>query len=173
MADKEVSRGQSVGRKTSTGGGDPEEPDDAVEDIEADNVPVTESVLVRPGWRMRSSATLRLVRANPTGRIVLKVAVAVLGALVVAVGIFLIPFPGPGWAIVILGLAIWAIEFAWAKHLLQYTRRQVSRWTHWMVQRPLPVRVLLGLLCLVFILLVIWASVKVSFNVDLVSVIFD
>jgi uncharacterized protein (TIGR02611 family) len=66
------------------------------------------------------------IRANPTGRLALKIGIGVLGGLVVALGIVLIPFPGPGWAIVILGLAIWAVEFAWAKNLLEFTKRTCS-----------------------------------------------
>ena len=35
------------------------------------------------------------IRANPTGRLALKIGVGVLGTIVVVVGIILIPFPGP------------------------------------------------------------------------------
>src|ERR1700753_476143 len=84
------------------------------------------------------------IRSNPTGRLTLKIGIGVLGALVIALGIILIPFPGPGWAIVILGLAIWAIEFTWAKRLLEYTKRQVQSWTRWIGRRSWPVRALLG-----------------------------
>src|SRR3954449_8193165 len=80
------------------------------------------------------------IRANPTGRMALKIGVGILGGLVVALGIVLIPFPGPGWAIVILGLAIWAVEFVWAKHLLHFTKKHVQAWTHWALSRPLPLR---------------------------------
>src|SRR5689334_22485933 len=89
-------------------------------------------------------AVLDKIRANPTGRLALRIGVGVLGALVVALGIVLIPFPGPGWAVVILGLAIWALEFSWAQRLLEYTKRQVLGWTRWVGPRSWPVRVLLG-----------------------------
>src|SRR6187455_648418 len=81
------------------------------------------------------------IRANPTGRLALKIGIGILGGLVVALGIVLIPFPGPGWAIVILGLAIWALEFAWARHLLEFTKRHVQSWTRWVRRQSLPVRV--------------------------------
>jgi uncharacterized protein (TIGR02611 family) len=58
------------------------------------------------------------IRSNPSSHLALKIGVGILGAIVVAVGIVLIPFPGPGWAIVIHGLAVLALEFAWAQHLL-------------------------------------------------------
>src|SRR3954447_19625006 len=113
------------------------------------------------------------IRANPTGRLALKISVATLGAIVVAVGIVLIPFPGPGWAIVILGLAIWAVEFAWARSLLQFTRRQVRSWTRWVGQPSLPVRGLVGVCGLIVIAAAVWASVRLSLGVDLVAVGWD
>jgi uncharacterized protein (TIGR02611 family) len=109
------------------------------------------------------------IRANPTGRLVLKIGIGVLGGLVVALGIVLIPFPGPGWAIVILGLAIWAIEFVWAKHLLNFTKRNVQAWTRWVGRQSIPVRILVGILGLIFVAAIVWLSVKVSFGVDLIQ----
>ncbi|MEV8508352.1 TIGR02611 family protein [Actinoplanes sp. NPDC051475] len=113
------------------------------------------------------------IRANPTGRLALKIGVGVLGGLVVALGIVLIPFPGPGWAIVILGLAIWAVEFVWARHLLQFTKRHVQGWTHWVLKQSLPVRALIGLVGFVFICAVVWLSVKLTMHIDLAVVIRD
>lgn len=109
------------------------------------------------------------IRANPTGRLALKIGIGVLGALVIALGIVLIPFPGPGWAIVILGLAIWAVEFAWAKNLLEFTKRNVKAWTSWIGRQSLPVRALLGIVGMIFVAAVVWASVRVSFGVDLIA----
>ena len=114
-------------------------------------------------------SVLDKIRANPTGRLALKIGITVLGAFVIAVGIVLIPFPGPGWAIVILGLAIWALEFAWAKALLNFTRRQVRAWTRWIAARPLPARALIGVAGLLFVAAIVWVSVKLSFGVDLVA----
>ncbi|MEU4557127.1 TIGR02611 family protein [Actinoplanes sp. NPDC023936] len=113
------------------------------------------------------------IRSNSTGRLALKIGVGILGGLVVAVGIVLIPFPGPGWAIVILGLAILAIEFHWARGVLAFTKRHVQNWTHWIGRQTLPIRALVGLVGLIFIWAVVWASVRVSFGVDLVQVALD
>src|SRR5262245_51661774 len=112
---------------------------------------------------------LAKIRANPTGRLALKIGIGVLGALVVALGVVLIPFPGPGWAIVIVGLAIWAIEFAWAKHLLDFTKRNVKAWTSWIGRQSLPVRGLIGIVGMIFVAAIVWASVRVSFHVDLID----
>jgi len=112
---------------------------------------------------------LSKIRATPTGRLALKIGIGVLGGLVIAIGIILIPLPGPGWGIVILGLAIWAIEFVWAKHLLEFTKRQVKAWTSWVGRQSLPVRGVIGVVGLVFVAGVVWASVRVSFGVDLIE----
>ncbi len=113
------------------------------------------------------------IRAKPTGRLALKIGVGVLGTLVVAVGIVLIPFPGPGWAIVILGLAIWAVEFTWAQRLLHFTKKHVQSWTHWVLRQSLPMRALLGLVGFAFICAVVWISVKLSIGVDLAAMIWN
>jgi uncharacterized protein (TIGR02611 family) len=118
----------------------------------------------------RSPGTiLAKIRSNPTGRLALRIGIGTLGALVIALGIILIPFPGPGWAIVILGLAIWAIEFTWAKRLLDYTKRQVQGWTHWVGRRSWPTRALIGVIGLLFVGAVVWGSVRLSFGVDLIA----
>jgi uncharacterized protein (TIGR02611 family) len=109
------------------------------------------------------------IRANPTGRLALKIGIGVLGALVIALGIILIPFPGPGWAIVILGLAIWALEFAWAKRLLDFTKRNVKAWTSWIGRQSLPVRAVLGIVGMIFVAAIVWASVRLSFGIDLID----
>lgn len=113
------------------------------------------------------------IRATPTGRLTLKIAIGTVGTLVVAAGVVLIPFPGPGWAVVILGLAVWALEFAWAKRLLDFTKRHVLGWTAWIKRQTLPVRGVVGLVGLVFVAGVVWASVRVSFDIDLVQWIHD
>src|SRR3954463_1634373 len=114
----------------------------------------------KPDERATRVGVLDRIRANPTGRLSLKIGIGVLGGLVVALGIVLIPFPGPGWAIVILGLAIWAIEFTWAKNLLDFTKRHVQSWTHWIGRQNWPVRVLVGVVGLIFVAGVVWGSVR-------------
>ena len=39
--------------------------------------------------------------------------------LVIAIGLALVPLPGPGWAIVFVGLGMLALEFEWAENLMQ------------------------------------------------------
>jgi uncharacterized protein (TIGR02611 family) len=119
--------------------------------------------------RGRVRLALDLIRANPTGRVMLKITVAILGAVVVALGLALIPLPGPGWLIVIGGLAIWAVEFHWARRLLHFTRRNVRAWTKWVGRQSIPVRLLLGTIGLLFLAVILWASLKYSFGIDLIE----
>ena len=125
----------------------------------------------KPDERGSSVEVLDRIRANPTGRLALKVGIGVFGGLVVAVGIVLIPFPGPGWAIVIVGLAILALEFAWARNLLEFTKRHVQSWTHWIGRQSLPVRAVVGVIGMIFVGAIVWLSVKLSFGIDLMEVV--
>ena len=52
-----------------------------------------------------------------------KIFIAVVGATVVLAGVALLILPGPGWLVIIIGLAILATEFAWAEHWLNVTKR--------------------------------------------------
>jgi uncharacterized protein (TIGR02611 family) len=88
-----------------------------------------------------------------------RVMVALLGAAVVVGGIALIPLPGPGWLIVFGGLAILSTEFEWAGRLLDFARRKVLGWTHWVGRQSLLVRGLIGLVGLLFVAGFAWAYV--------------
>jgi len=91
------------------------------------------------------------VRSRPGGPLIWKIAISVVGAAIVGLGLLLIPLPGPGWAVVFLGLAVWATEFVWAQRLLRRGRRLLKEWTDWLTRQPLAIRglaALLGLLVL-------------------------
>ncbi|MGA8115474.1 MAG: TIGR02611 family protein [Actinocatenispora sp.] len=120
----------------------------------------------------RPPSALERIRANRTGRVALKTGVGLLGAVLIVAGLLLVPLPGPGWLVVIAGLAVLAIEFAWARHLLRFTRRQLHRWTQWMLRQSWPVRLGIGAVGLVLLATLVWASVRLSFGVDLVSVVW-
>jgi uncharacterized protein (TIGR02611 family) len=84
------------------------------------------------------------LKANPALGLAYRIGVGIVGFAVVLLGLFLIPFPGPGWLVVFLGLGILATEFAWAERLLDYARRQLRRWTAWLRRQKLGTRLLLG-----------------------------
>ncbi len=56
-----------------------------------------------------------------------RISVAVVGSTVLAVGIVLIVLPGPAFLVIPAGLAILAIEFAWARRWLRSARALLPR----------------------------------------------
>lgn len=85
------------------------------------------------------------VRRLPGGAMAWRVLIGAVGTIIVVIGLLLIPLPGPGWALVFVGVAVWATEFAWAYRLLQFGRRVLASWTDWVKRQSLVVRLLLGL----------------------------
>jgi uncharacterized protein (TIGR02611 family) len=71
------------------------------------------------------------VRDRPAVDFTYRIVVGVVGLAVLVVGILAIPYPGPGWAIVFVGLAILATEFEWARRALAWTRRRYDRVMDW------------------------------------------
>lgn len=51
-----------------------------------------------------------------------RIAIAIAGGTVLAVGVALIVLPGPAFIVIPLGLAILAIEFTWARRWLHNAR---------------------------------------------------
>jgi uncharacterized protein (TIGR02611 family) len=136
---------------------------DSDEDADADIAGiVTESDKQHKAGRLDRS--LENFRRTRTGRLAVKIVVTVLGAAVVALGLLLVPLPGPGWLIVFAGLAIWSLEFRWAKRLNGYARSRVSAWTKWYGEQGWPLRVAVGFALLVFIVVVIGAATYLSFG---------
>ena len=109
----------------------------------------------RPGWL--SALRHRVVRL-PAGPAVWRIGVAVAGALIIAAGIVMLPLPGPGWAVIFIGLGLWATEFRWAQRLLLYVRRQFLGWTGWLRRQRRWVHVTVAVVGLAFTAAVLWVS---------------
>ncbi len=78
--------------------------------------------------------------------------IAVVGSLVLVVGIVAIPYPGPGWLIVFAGLAILATEFDWARRVLDKARYEYDRWQQWLQRQGIFVRsVVVTATCLIVV----------------------
>ncbi len=58
------------------------------------------------------------------GKHIKRVVIAVVGGTLLALGIALIVLPGPAFLVIPAGLAILAIEFAWARRWLESWARQ-------------------------------------------------
>jgi uncharacterized protein (TIGR02611 family) len=115
---------------------------------------MTERETPAPFYRRVADAVARRraqIRALPGGAWTVRVVVTAVGVAVIALGIVLLPLPGPGWLIIFSGLGILATEYTWAGRLLRRTRRYVEAWTRWALRQPLPVRGLIGLGGLVFV----------------------
>jgi tellurite resistance protein TerC len=71
-----------------------------------------------PGRDSLSRSALRHVR---------RVIVLVVGLTVLAIGVAMIVLPGPATVVIPAGLGILAIEFTWARRLLDQLKKQGSR----------------------------------------------
>jgi uncharacterized protein (TIGR02611 family) len=109
----------------------------------------------RTGWRRR-------IAARPAIDHPYRIAVGLIGSLIVAAGIVAIPLPGPGWLIVLGGLFVLATEFSWAERLLEFTRRHVTRWTDWVAAQSLWLRVVLGVVTAAFVYGVLVVTLHVA-----------
>ncbi|MGL6235485.1 MAG: TIGR02611 family protein [Segniliparus sp.] len=96
------------------------------------------------------------LRERPALSLAYRIAVAVVGGVVFVAGAVMIPYPGPGWAVLFLGLGILATEFPWAARVLRWAKRQYDRLMAWQRRQPLWLRALLALLALAFTVLTLW-----------------
>jgi uncharacterized protein (TIGR02611 family) len=85
-----------------------------------------------------------------------RIIVGITGLAVLAAGIIAIPYPGPGWAIVFIGLAILASEFAWAHKTLRFSKGRYDAFMDWFGGQPLWVRALGALLTAAVVVGTLW-----------------
>ena len=69
----------------------------------------------------------------------------------VVVGLILVPYPGPGWLIVLAGVAIWATEFERAHRLKVWGAGVLGRWAGWVARQGLVVRGAIGVATAAFV----------------------
>lgn len=63
------------------------------------------------------------IRGNKVLNTTWRVTVAVVGAVFLLVGLVMLVTPGPGWLAIVLGFAILASEFVWARRALRRAKR--------------------------------------------------
>lgn len=102
------------------------------------------------------------LKKNPALSLAYRIAVGVLGTAIVLLGLVLVPFPGPGWLIVFLGLGILATEFAWAERLLDFGRSKFRAWLRWVGRQSLLVRVLISVGALAFVTGIVLLTLQLS-----------
>jgi tellurite resistance protein TerC len=64
-----------------------------------------------------------LIRGYEAAR---KIVVAVIGGTVVAIGIAMLVLPGPAFVVIPVGIAVLALEFAWARRWLKMVRDRIA-----------------------------------------------
>jgi uncharacterized protein (TIGR02611 family) len=111
------------------------------------------------------------IARNPLLNHTYRIAVGFIGLSVVVLGIIALPAPGPGWAIIFLGLGILATEFESAQRVLHWVRVRYQAWAHWVARQTWFVRFLVsaGILLLVAVctwLVGAWAIVGGWFGID-------
>lgn len=60
-------------------------------------------------------------------RVLRRLVVTVVGFLLVALGIALVPLPGPGLLVAVGGLALLSTEYVWAQRLVDRTRKRAEQ----------------------------------------------
>ena len=73
-----------------------------------------------PDWLYRFRK--RVTGDSAFRRLIWRVLATALGGAIVFAGIAMLVLPGPGWAVIFLGLAVLATEYAWAHRLLVFTK---------------------------------------------------
>ena len=116
----------------------------------------------RPRRRFVDKVRERRERHRRRSRIV-RAAVALAGFVVVLAGLAMIPLPGPGLLIIAAGLAILALEFAWAERWLERTIEQVDAAGDKVKRASRAQQVILGLL----VVLAVAAAVTLAYAWDL------
>lgn len=100
-------------------------------------------------WRLRLDSRPRTAQAY-------RVTVGFVGATVVVLGLVLVPLPGPGWLIVLTGVAIIASEFSFARRLLRFAREKLTAWTQWVTASHWTIGTSLALLSCAVVIGVVW-----------------
>lgn len=114
-------------------------------------------------WRDR-------LRERPAADLAYRIGVGVVGTLVFAVGILAIPYPGPGWAIVFVGLGILATEFDWARRLLGWVRERYDRAMDWFKRQGLWVQILGAVFTFAIVIATLWLFGALNFAAGLVGI---
>jgi uncharacterized protein (TIGR02611 family) len=114
-------------------------------------------------WRDR-------LRERRRAEFVYRIVVGVVGLIVLGVGILAIPYPGPGWAIVFIGLGILATEFTWARRLLAYARERYDKVMDWFHRQHAIVQILGGLVTALIVFATLWLLGALDWTAEFVGI---
>lgn len=88
------------------------------------------------GWKRWFSSQFYASRPKTgAARLAKRIFVSVLGFSVIIVGILMIVTPGPAIVVIPAGLAILAVEFAWARRWLRRLKAYLKLWKNRRIQK--------------------------------------
>ncbi len=93
---------------------------------------------------------------HKTKRQLRRIAIGIVGGVVLVIGIIAIPYPGPGWLIVFAGLAILATEFAWAQKVLDVAKGKYDEWQAWLARQPFIIKAAIWVITAIVVIITIW-----------------
>ena len=85
-----------------------------------------------------------------------KALIGLVGWAVLLLGIVMIPYPGPGWVVVFIGLSILATEFKWASDVHDYAHVKYTAWRKWIARQPIYIVSLFWLMTFATCIVTIW-----------------
>jgi uncharacterized protein (TIGR02611 family) len=124
----------------------------------------------RPGLRRRWARWRDQVRGRRRVDFAYRIVVGVVGLAVLGVGVLAIPYPGPGWAIVFIGLGILATEFEWARRLLAYAKERYDKVMDWFHRQGAVVQILGGLITALIVAATLWLLGAIDWSGELVGI---
>lgn len=68
----------------------------------------------------------------------------------------MIPYPGPGWVVVFVGLSILATEFDWAHNAHKFLHGKYDDWQAWIKRQPIYVKAIFWLLTGFTVVVTVW-----------------
>jgi uncharacterized protein (TIGR02611 family) len=124
----------------------------------------------RPSIRRRWARWRERLRDRRKAEFVYRTTVAVVGLAILGVGILAIPYPGPGWAIVFVGLGILATEFDWARRLLAYAKERYDKVMDWFHRQHAVVQILGGVFTALIVAATLWLLGALDWSAELVGI---
>ncbi|MEV4114702.1 TIGR02611 family protein [Nonomuraea sp. NPDC049695] len=122
-----------------------------------------------PGRRTGLQGWLDGIRSTRTGALTLKIVFGVIGTLMVVAGLIMVPFPGPGWAVVFAGLAVLAVEFHWARRVLDFGKRTLHAWMEWYKRQGWLVRVVVLIVTVAVAGVIVYVGLR-TVGIDLIEI---
>ncbi|MCF8590172.1 TIGR02611 family protein [Gordonia liuliyuniae] len=98
------------------------------------------------------------LRHNHRYGFVLRYVTIVVGVLVTAVGVVAIPYPGPGWAMVFLGLLILSQELEWAARLRRWIMDKLNTFYRRYIDDNLVAQIILGVATCAIVIATLWVT---------------